>query len=215
MVDMLINRCPNLEDLEVLQQMAGRSFGVVWARILFDKGRWPKLRRLTTGSQCLIDENADEFFKAHPLLRQITIRGSNFQLPFRHLPSLRHLSLDYIPEPREVVDVAGCLEGFSVFLADYDGEENSRIDELFPLFRNLRHLLLRNAFYNEKFILGIAQLAPTLERLAFSWNNHSNYVDEIKVRDAVAYRCSYFYKLHHRIATFSSDSLLNFLDSRI
>lgn len=186
MVDMLVNRCPNLEDLEIIQKMDGHECGVMALKELFIKGRWPKLHRLSVGSVSLTADNADEFFRSHPLLRQICIRGSSVGLAFHNLPNLRHLHLDYVPKPSEIADIAECLEGLVVTLPEFGYHDDPHIKELFVLTSRLRYLVLHDAFYDQDYLMSITHLAPTLERLTFVWQAHDDYVEAaIKV----GFRC--------------------------
>lgn len=78
---MLIDRCPNLEELSI---NGSSLFPIDAGRLV--QGRWPKLRKLTLGDVALSDPaqaSTVDFFKAHKQLR--VLHTSRHALPPTHL----------------------------------------------------------------------------------------------------------------------------------
>lgn len=177
MVDML-RRCPNLEDLQILQRLKALiEPGNVGAalRNLFIDVQWPKLKRATIEGFYLQDDQANDFFARHPLLESLCIRAN---LPdvirFRResLPSLRFLHLDYLPEVADIEDVAGCLEGLVVSFPDDSEVAEDSFEALTQMLTSIRFLVILDGHYDDDSAMldGIANLAPTLEGLAIIQN---------------------------------------------
>lgn len=92
MVHMLVNHCPNLEDLQIFQDDLPDDP----MKTLFSTARWPTLRRLAVGGESL-EESADLFFACHQSLGCLCIGVDDGRtIPSIHIsPNLRFLNVGW------------------------------------------------------------------------------------------------------------------------
>lgn len=209
MVEMLVTQCPNLEDLQVLQQLDTSDYNDT-AEALFTDGRWPRLKRATIETYCLDADLADRFFAKHPLLESLCIRGSNRDIVFRHesLPSLRFLQLGWTPTLEAIADVASSLEGLVVLSSDFADDTRDTFAPLTNVLTSLRFLTVLDAHYDVEILKSITRLAPTLEKLALAWIPLPSSDDDMVCSHCCL--CSYCLPHCDRILNISASSFLNF-----
>lgn len=161
MYDMLINRCPRLEDLQLYNHMPLLA-------PIFSRARWPRLKRLSFRGRSFraVDQAAfDDFCRAHPTLESLHIDGP-LAVNLSHLPNLKslHISLDSFYR-RVPPSIAPQLENLSLVV-----DMNPRTAEFapLPLLPHVRHLLLAGKNIPKPCLEQIASAAPNVEKLALA-----------------------------------------------
>lgn len=178
---MLVNRCPNLVDLQILQYLDNEDdLPEEYMQQMFWNARWPHLERLTVESSHIPGEIAERFFKCHPLLRHLCIRGINGmfrKIVIDNLPNLRYLGLGWFPEPKNIsVATISHLEGLKLPLNDVNRQKVGDLERILSPITHLRCLILCDVYYSSEYLMAIARLAPKVEKLALQWVNHDGYL---------------------------------------
>jgi hypothetical protein len=175
MLDMLINRCPRLEELHLCQEHED----TVDLRMLFKQGRWPLLKRLSLGSRynpILISDPGIPpitlaFFDAHPNLENIYIPRSRDESDMHSngLPNLRAADFDQYGDIIAAVPLNSAtshLEFLSVRI-DITSEHGAELMQYLTQIPSLRGLAV-DASGSESLMYYIVQAVPNIEMLHFA-----------------------------------------------
>jgi hypothetical protein len=179
MLDMLIHRCPRLEDLQLYQRHA---FVDMDFRQLFKHGRWPMLKKLSLVSDMIppTGDGVYEFFDAHPTLEHIFIPKLTHITPVQRMENIPNVrSLGCVHPLHLNVNIFTHLEFLALDFAH--GWERYDFGILaLPRLSVLRCLSLNSVqFPSLSAILPrIARAVPNLERLHF---NHEGGWDAFTV----------------------------------
>jgi hypothetical protein len=174
--DMLIDQCPQLEDLHLINQ------GPLHITPLAQRGCWPSLRNLTLGGMgdtatiTVTNANLSEFINAQPHLERLYIHCShNTNLPVDELPELLalHIRSGATFNKNRRFPVSKRLEYLAAdFGRDYEGYLH--LLRLRPPIRALVIAPPKRVKVRE-FLSTFVEFIPNLEKL--HWNdtiNHSN-----------------------------------------
>jgi hypothetical protein len=160
MADMLVNRCPNLEDLQI---MGVRVLPPI-LRLLMD-GHWPLLKRVSfADSHGLLDHLYESFFETNPNLERFCILGAR-TIPPICLPNLRSLRLDRWTRCHLIPDDCPNLEYLEV------GSEDC-MPEILIQMHTLRCLVVHIHVSDFDYLQQLAIVIPQVERLALCLEYH-------------------------------------------
>ncbi|KAL0947296.1 hypothetical protein HGRIS_013415 [Hohenbuehelia grisea] len=210
MADMLIHRCPNLEDLQLYQNHHYHSvLPEEIVQYIFLNGRWPALRRATVEGDPLDIAVIDAFFAHHPRLERVMVLERDLPARvFSYLTNLKSLSV------RWTKDLAAGdhkpfeqLTTLSLDLPDHvSGEVCKGLGRILRSIPSLCHLTLHHATYTQELLLSVQEHAPNLTRLALRWDPHEMYIDSVNDWDS---NCGYWQKF---VSRFSQLTHLAFVD---
>jgi hypothetical protein len=175
MLDMLINRCPCLQELHLYQ----KHEDAVDLSMLFKEGCWPLLQRLSLGSQynpILISDPGIPpitlaFFDAHPNLENVYIPRIHGKSDIRSngLPNLRTADFGQYGDISAIVPLNGAtshLEFLSVWI-DILSEHSAELTQYLTQIPSLRGLAVDSSA-SESLMHYIVQAVPNIEMLHFA-----------------------------------------------
>lgn len=171
MVDMLVNRCPRLEYLQLRLDHAQNTD----ITQLFERGRWPMLKKLSIGGKTTRDSpmilpNSDimnKFLTNHPMLERVYIRHGG---PPLALTDIEHLhAIDVDPEPLDMQrlnprDIRHFEYLTTVDLSGLDRDRNLHILSHLP---SLRALVVKCDILSSSVQEGLIEATPLIEKLEF------------------------------------------------
>jgi hypothetical protein len=195
MLDMLINRCPRLEDLHLFQE----HNDTVDLRMIFKQGRWPLLKRLSLGSSynpILISDPGVPpitlaFFDAHPNLENIFIPRSRNESDMHSngLPNLRAADFGQgdIMAAVPLNAATNHLEFLSIGI-DITSEYFVELMQYLAQIPSLRGLAI-DASASENLMYYIVQATPNIEMLQFSCDMGWKYITLMSAIEGVSALC--------------------------
>jgi hypothetical protein len=171
MLDMLVNRCPRLEYLQLHLDHAQDTD----VSQFFERGRWPMLKKLSIGGKSTRDspmilpgsDIMNKFLRDHPTLERVYIHHSGPELALPDIKNLHAIDLD--PEALDIRQLgphdARHFEYLStVDLSGLDKDQNLHILSHMP---SLRALMVKCDILSPAVQDGLAEATPLIEKLEF------------------------------------------------